>query len=57
MKTIFRSQELWDMVENGVAESKDEAIEKNNRKRDVHAMCMIQQALDRIAEAKTAHET
>ncbi|XP_039140523.1 uncharacterized protein LOC120277740 [Dioscorea cayenensis subsp. rotundata] len=61
MKTVFRSQELWDLVENGVTESKDEAVERENRKRDAKALCLIQQAvdgpnLDRIAEAKSAHD-
>ncbi|XP_039134278.1 uncharacterized protein LOC120271668 [Dioscorea cayenensis subsp. rotundata] len=41
MKTIFRSQELWDLVENGVTESKDEALERDNRKRDAKALCLI----------------
>lgn len=61
MKTVFRSLELWDLVENGVAESKEEAVEKENKNQGAKAMCLIQQAvdgpnLDRIAEAKIAHE-
>ncbi|XP_039119351.1 uncharacterized protein LOC120255632 [Dioscorea cayenensis subsp. rotundata] len=61
MKTIFRSQELWDLVENGWTESKDETVERENRKRDTKALCLIQQAVDgpnlnRIAEAKSAHD-
>lgn len=61
MKTVFKSQELWDLVEKGVSESKDEAQERENKKRDSKALCLIQQAvdglnLDRISEAKSAHE-
>ncbi|XP_039134292.1 uncharacterized protein LOC120271680 [Dioscorea cayenensis subsp. rotundata] len=61
MKTVFRSQEVWDLVEKGWVESKDEAVEKENKKRDAKALSLIQQAvdganLDRISEAKTAHE-
>ncbi|XP_039130821.1 uncharacterized protein LOC120267191 [Dioscorea cayenensis subsp. rotundata] len=61
MNTVFRSQELWDLVENGWTETKDEAMERENRNRDAKALSLIQQAvdgpnLDRIAEAKTAHE-
>ncbi|XP_039118631.1 uncharacterized protein LOC120254623 [Dioscorea cayenensis subsp. rotundata] len=44
-----------------MTESKDEAVERDNRKRDAKTLCLIQQAvdgqnLDRIAEAKSAHE-
>lgn len=61
MKTVFKSQELWDLVEKGVSESKDEVQERENKKRDSKALCLIQQAvdgpnLDRISEAKSAHE-
>ncbi|XP_039146820.1 uncharacterized protein LOC120284066 [Dioscorea cayenensis subsp. rotundata] len=61
MKTIFISLELWDLVENGVTESKDEAVERENKKRDARALSIIQQAvddpnLDRISEAKSAHD-
>lgn len=61
MKTVFRSQELWDLVENDRTDSKDEAVERANRKRDSKVFCLIQQAadgpnLDRIVDAKTAHE-
>lgn len=58
---VFRSWDLLDLVEKEVAVSKDEAVEKDKRKRDVKALCLIQQVvdgpnLDRIAKAKTAHE-
>lgn len=50
------------MVEKGlVIEGDDEARQRENRKRDMKALCLIQQApikpiLDRIAEASTAKE-
>ncbi|XP_039119567.1 uncharacterized protein LOC120255849 [Dioscorea cayenensis subsp. rotundata] len=61
MKTVFRFQVLWDLVEKGMMESKDEAVERENRKRDAKALCLIQQVvdgsnLDYIAEAKSAYE-
>ncbi|XP_039146806.1 uncharacterized protein LOC120284048 [Dioscorea cayenensis subsp. rotundata] len=61
MKTVFKSQELWDLVENGWTELKDEAVERENRKRDAKALCLIQQTvdgpnLDQITEAKSAHD-
>lgn len=44
-----------------MTESKDEAVEKDNRKHDAKALCLIHQAvagpnLDCIAETKSAHE-
>lgn len=61
MKTVFRSQELWELVEKGIGEGEDEARQRENKKKDAKALCLIQQAvdgpiLDRIAEAETAHE-
>lgn len=61
MKTIFRSLELWDLVETGVAESKNEAVERENKKRDAKALSIIQQAVDgpnlnHISEAKSDHD-
>lgn len=60
MKTMFGSQELWDLVKKGGAESDDEAKERENKKHDTKALCLIQQAvdepiLDRIVEAVSAH--
>lgn len=60
MKTVFRSQELWELVEKGAAEGEDEVKMKENKKKDAKALCLIQQAvdgpiLDRIEEAETAH--
>lgn len=64
MKTLFKSQEIWDLVENGFEDR--QPIEPNqqlqeNRKKDSKAFFMIQQALDdeifpRIAATTTSHE-
>ncbi|XP_039141167.1 uncharacterized protein LOC120278439 [Dioscorea cayenensis subsp. rotundata] len=61
MKTVFQSQDLWDLVENGMPKGEDEGKEKESKKRDAKARCLIQQAvdglvLDKIAEAETAHD-
>lgn len=44
--TVFISQEVWDIVEKGWVESKDETVEKENRKHNAKALCLIQQAVD-----------
>lgn len=47
MKTLFKSQDLWDLVENGYAEtSDDETCNKENQKRDAKALFFIQQAVE-----------
>ncbi|XP_039123353.1 uncharacterized protein LOC120259967 [Dioscorea cayenensis subsp. rotundata] len=61
MKTVFRSQELWELVEKGVPEGEEEAKARETKKKDAKALCLIQQAidgpiLDRIEEAETAHD-
>ncbi|XP_039119388.1 uncharacterized protein LOC120255681 [Dioscorea cayenensis subsp. rotundata] len=61
MKTVFRSQELWELVEKGVPEGEDEVKARESKKKDAKALCLIQQAvdgpiLDRIEEAETAHD-
>lgn len=61
MKTVLRSLEFWNLVEKGVSDSKDEAVERENKKRDAKAMFLIHQSvdgpnLDHIAKAKSAHE-
>lgn len=43
---MFISQEVWDIVEKGWVESKDETVEKENRKHNAKALCLIQQAVD-----------
>ncbi|GKC80945.1 hypothetical protein Tco_1136662 [Tanacetum coccineum] len=62
MKTLFRSQDLWDLVGKGCADStSEETTNKENRKSDAKALFFIQQAVDetifsRIAAAKSAKE-
>nr|GFA04544.1 UBN2 domain-containing protein [Tanacetum cinerariifolium] len=57
MRTLFRSQELWELVENGIAETgRRESMKKNEK-----ALFFIQQAVDemifsRIAAANSAKE-
>nr|KAJ0214204.1 hypothetical protein LSAT_V11C400219390 [Lactuca sativa] len=47
MKTLFKSQDLWDLVENGYAEASiDETRQKENQKKDAKALFFIQQAVD-----------
>lgn len=63
MKTILRSRDLWDLVQDGVNEKETDAAKlKNSLKRDAHAMAIIQQAVhdqlfSRIAAASTAKES
>ncbi|XP_076945056.1 uncharacterized protein LOC143615961 [Bidens hawaiensis] len=63
MKTILRSRDLWDLVQEGVDEKvKDAARLKNAQKRDAHGMAIIQQAVhdqlfSRVAAASMAKET
>ncbi|GJU61667.1 hypothetical protein Tco_1243502 [Tanacetum coccineum] len=62
MKTLFKSQDLWDIVDTGVTSgSGDDAQKKENVKRDAKALFFIQQAMDnsiflRIAAASTANQ-
>ncbi|KAI3507208.1 hypothetical protein L1887_22073 [Cichorium endivia] len=62
MKTLFKSQDLWEFVEKGYVEgSGDEARQKENQKKDAKALFFIQQAIDeaifpRIAAAVTSKE-
>ncbi|XP_074585493.1 uncharacterized protein LOC141841246 [Curcuma longa] len=45
MKTLFRSQDLWDLVEKGFDdEDADESRLKENRKKDSKALFILQQA-------------
>ena len=46
MKTLFRSQELWDLVEHGFEDPNDDARLKDNRRKDSKALFFIQQAVD-----------
>ncbi|XP_039115785.1 uncharacterized protein LOC120251274 [Dioscorea cayenensis subsp. rotundata] len=59
MKTLFRFNGLWEVVEKGF--SKEEAKLTENQQKDAHALFLIQQAVhrslfSRIAAANTAKE-
>ncbi|XP_039137127.1 uncharacterized protein LOC120274664 [Dioscorea cayenensis subsp. rotundata] len=61
MKTVFRSKDLWSIVEKGIAEEADNNRLNEIMKKDAKALCLIQQNLDdrvllRITEAKTAKQ-
>ena len=64
MSTLFKSQELWELVENGFEDNQPEEPDqqlKDKRKKDSKALFMIQSALDdeifpRIAAATTSHK-
>ncbi|GKE52349.1 hypothetical protein Tco_1487505 [Tanacetum coccineum] len=62
MKTLFKSQDLWDIVDTSVTSgSGDDAQKKENVKRDAKALFFIQQAMDnsiflRISAALTANQ-
>ena len=61
MKTLFKSQELWDLVEHGYNTQDEETRLKENKKKDSKALFFIQQAVhesifSKIAAASTAKE-
>ncbi|XP_039065065.1 uncharacterized protein LOC120210382 [Hibiscus syriacus] len=61
MKTLFKSQDLWDLVENGYIEADKEARLRDNKKNDSKALFFIQQAVHKtvflkIAAANTVKE-
>ncbi|CAH9145018.1 unnamed protein product, partial [Cuscuta epithymum] len=64
MKTLFKSHDLWSIVEDGFADDQPEEPDQNlrdKRKKDAKALYLIQQALDddifpRIAAASTSKE-
>ena len=62
MKTLFRSQDLWDLVESGYDdEDADESRLRENRKKDSKALFILQQAVhdtifSRIVTATTSKE-
>ncbi len=58
MKTLFKSQDLWELVDNGFTEtSGDEARQRENLKRDAKALFFIQQAVDESIFSKIAVAT
>ncbi|KAJ8748318.1 hypothetical protein K2173_001737 [Erythroxylum novogranatense] len=62
MKTLLRSQDLWDFVERGYEDPDDDEVRlKENRKKDAKALVIIQQAVhdsifSRIASATTSKQ-
>ena len=54
MKTLFKSQELWDLVENGFVDPDEENRLRENRKRDSKALFFIQQAVHEIVFSRIA---
>lgn len=66
MRTLFISQDLWDLVENGYAEAKNSKVAekvdiKELRKKDAKALLILQQAVTegifpRIANATKSKE-
>lgn len=63
MKTLFKSQELWDLVESGYEDSDPGHAQRlrENRKKDAKALFLIQHALDddifpSISAAETSNE-
>lgn len=61
MKTLFKSQDLWDLVEHGYQEPDEEAILKENKRKDSKALFFIQQAaletiFSRIAATTTSKQ-
>lgn len=62
MKILFKSQDLWDLVEDGFTDSDaDQQRLWENKKKDAKALFFLQQAvsenlLSRIASAATSKE-
>ena len=61
MKTLFRSQDLCELIHNGIVEDEKENKLKETKKKDAKAMFIFQQSLQPtlssiIAVANTAKE-
>ncbi|XP_049358800.1 uncharacterized protein LOC125823464 [Solanum verrucosum] len=61
MNTLFKSQELWDLVEKGYAEEDEARGLRENKKKDSKALCYIQQMMhdsifSKIAIAETSKQ-
>ncbi|XP_073021591.1 uncharacterized protein [Primulina eburnea] len=61
MKTLLKSQDLWDLVEHGCTDPDEESRLRENRKRDSKALVIMQQAVhdcifSRIASATTSKQ-
>lgn len=61
MKTLFRYQNLWKIVEQGISTTGSKVEKLGNKKKDARALYLIQQAIDehifdRIIGLSTAKE-
>ncbi|KAK2977519.1 hypothetical protein RJ640_029403 [Escallonia rubra] len=61
MRTLLKSQDLWDLVEQGYPDPDEESRLKENKKKDSKALVIIQQAVhdsvfSRIAAATTSKQ-
>ncbi|XP_039128947.1 uncharacterized protein LOC120265102 [Dioscorea cayenensis subsp. rotundata] len=57
MKTLFRSKDLWKLVEKGFSEEGDATRINESLKKDAKAMYLIQRALDpRILQGESVHD-
>lgn len=61
MQTLFKSQELWEIVEDEVPDEADEAKVRENKKKDAKALFFIQQGMhdtvfSRISIVETANK-
>lgn len=57
MKMLFKSQDLWDLVENGYTDPDEETRLKENNKKDSKALFFIQQAIHGIVFSKIVAPT
>ncbi|KAL3510882.1 hypothetical protein ACH5RR_030283, partial [Cinchona calisaya] len=57
IKTLFKSQDLWDLVENGYPDTDEESKLKENKKKDSRALFFIQQAVHELVFSKVAAST
>ncbi|CAH1423129.1 unnamed protein product [Lactuca virosa] len=61
IETLIKSQDLWEFVENGCPTEDDEALMKENKRKDAKALSIIQQAVhdtmfSKITASSTAQE-
>lgn len=45
MKTYFRSQDLWDLVNKGFAESEEDANTRESKNKDAKTLYILQQTI------------
>lgn len=57
MSTLFKSQDLWDLVESGYSNHDDDARKKENCKQDSKALFFIQQAVHKMIFPRIAVTT